>query len=222
MLGKASLCNSKCRTPKPSSEKWHHQMETKSDGSPHLPPHQQSDKVKTHVFSCSWPHGNVCNLLLNTVPCPFILTFKCMLSTHQTVKTPCWGSWALARVDSHEFNKCSHYQSFSLPSEAQMIQLHWKQKGNESKETLRHLISWIWQMPFLQANQHQTIWTSWNSLGLLSEQRQIFTDETMTEEEKGFCIHVWVEDQPCHDVTQCLMHLPDYLQACSALQSLQR
>lgn len=44
----------------------------------------------------------------------------------------------------------------------------------------------------------------------------------MTEEEEGFCIHVRVEDQPCHDVTQCLMHLPDYLQACSALQSLQR
>lgn len=81
ILGKASLCNSKCRTPKPSSELWHHQMERKSDGSPHLLPQQQSDKVKAHVFPCSWPHGNICSLLLNAVPCPFILTSKCMLST---------------------------------------------------------------------------------------------------------------------------------------------
>ena len=44
----------------------------------------------------------------------------------------------------------------------------------------------------------------------------------MTEEEEGFCVHVWIEDQPCHDVTQCLMHLPDYLQARGALQNLQR
>lgn len=44
----------------------------------------------------------------------------------------------------------------------------------------------------------------------------------MAEEEEIFCIHVRVEDQPCHDVTQCLMHLPDYLQLCGALQNLQR
>lgn len=44
----------------------------------------------------------------------------------------------------------------------------------------------------------------------------------MAEEEEVFCIHVRVEDQPCHDVTQRLMHLPDYLQLCGALQNLQR
>lgn len=44
----------------------------------------------------------------------------------------------------------------------------------------------------------------------------------MAEEEEIFCIHVRVEDQPCHDVTQRLMHLPDYLQLCGALQNLQR
>lgn len=73
------------------------------------------------------------------------------------------------------------------------------------------------------SNWQQTIWlTCWNSLGLFGEQRQVFTDETMTEEEEGCCVHVWIEDQPCHDVTQCLMHLPDYLQTRGALQNLQR
>lgn len=44
----------------------------------------------------------------------------------------------------------------------------------------------------------------------------------MAEEEERFSIHVRVEDQTCHDVTQRLVHLPDYLQACGALQDLQR
>lgn len=175
MLRKASLCNSKCRTPKPSSEEWHHQMEAKSDGSPHLLPHQQSDKVETHVFSCSWCHGNVCNLLLNTVPRPFILTSKCMLSTHQTVKTPSWGSWALARVNSHEFNKCSHYQSFSLPSDCPNDSVtlktkgEWKQGNSQafdqlglrnaisaSKPTPDHLnvLELTWPSQWVEANFH--------------------------------------------------------------------
>lgn len=44
----------------------------------------------------------------------------------------------------------------------------------------------------------------------------------MTKEKEGFCVHVWIEDEPCHDVTQCLVHLSDYLQARGALQNLQR
>lgn len=44
----------------------------------------------------------------------------------------------------------------------------------------------------------------------------------MTEQEKGLCVHVCIENQPLHDVTQCFMHLPNYLQACGTLQNLQR
>lgn len=44
----------------------------------------------------------------------------------------------------------------------------------------------------------------------------------MTKEKEGLCVHVWIEDEPCHDVTQCLVHLSDYLQARGALQNLQR
>lgn len=165
----------------------------------------------------------------------FAVCFNCLLSLHPNIQMHVINSSdsekALLKILSTCKNRLPWVQQMltpitklsPCPLTAQMIQLHWKQKGNESKETLMHLISWIWQLPLLQANQYQTIWTtSWNSLGLLSEQRQIFTDETMTEEEEGFCFHVWVKDQPCHDVIQCLMHLPDYLQACSALQSLQR
>lgn len=131
LLEKASPRNTKCRTPKPNSEQWHHQMERKYDGSPHLLPQQQSNKVKDHVFPCSWPHGNVCSLLLNTVHCSSILTHVINSSDSEKALLKVQRPWK--RRFSWVPQMLTPITKLSLcPITAQMIQLHWKQKGNES------------------------------------------------------------------------------------------
>ena len=95
----------------------------------------------------------VCSSLLNTAPCPFIQTPKCIYQL-----TRWWKSLAEA-LSTCKSRLPSTQQVFTpisklppCPLTAQIIHLHWKQKANESKETLIHLIGWIWELPFLQAN----------------------------------------------------------------------
>lgn len=88
----------------------------------------------------------------------------CPLSLHPNIQMYVINSWdsekALLKVLSACKSRLPWVQQTLTPITklspcpliAQIIQLRWKQKGNESKETLMHLTSRIWELPFLQAN----------------------------------------------------------------------
>lgn len=57
----------------------------------------------------------VCSSLLNTAPQTLHPNTQMHTPAYQMVKKPCWRSWALTRVDSCEFSKCSlPFPSFLL------------------------------------------------------------------------------------------------------------